>query len=266
MIIADQHMHSLCSPDGTASLEEMADAAVRAGLQSITFTEHMDMDFPYDPWPELDTLGYRARFLRAQQEFVGRLELGWGVEFGMQPHLVERGQAFIRSNPFDFVIASGHTTHGKLPTSQSFFQGRPKQEALQEYFADLAHNLALFDDYDVCGHIDYLLRYAPGTDTDCSSADYADLVDQILTILVDKGKGVEVNTGAYRYGMQEPNPCRNILRRFRELGGQIVTIGSDAHCPQDVGGGFDLARQVLLDCGFDHYAVFHRRQPTFIAL
>lgn len=268
MILADQHMHSTFSPDGTSGLSEMARTALDRGLKAITFTEHMDMELPVPPgrWPELDPGPYRAGFLQTQQEFAGQLDLGWGVEFGMQPHLVERGQAFLARNNFDFVIASCHTSCGRLPTHSSYYEGRSKKEALEEYFTELGRCLALFDNYDVCGHIDYVVRYCPGGEEGYRPQEYAEFLDPLLRTVIEKGKGIEMNTGAFRYGMTQPNPCAWILKRYRELGGRIITVGSDAHRAQDVASDFERGRQVLLDCGFTEYAVYRNRQPQFLAL
>lgn len=261
-------MHTLFSPDGRATIQEMAARAAELGLGSICITEHMDMDTPHgeDVWPEVDTEAYRSAFLAAQSNFFGILDMGFGIEYGMQAHLEARGRAYLARYPFDFVIASCHATHRKDPSGRAFYQGRPKKEAYREYFEDLGRCLALFDDYDVCGHIDYVVRYGPGKDEGYAYAQYADVIDPLLRTLVEKGKGVEVNTGAIRYGLRELNPCTDILRRYRQLGGEVVTVGSDAHRPQDIALGFDRAREVLLACGFTRYAVFRGRKPRFLPL
>ena len=268
MIIADQHMHSVNSPDGRCTIAEMAESAVKKGLKHICLTEHMDMDFPrgIELWPELDARRYREEFLQVQEQFEGRLSMAWGVEYGMQPHLLDRAKEFLNGYPFDFVIGSGHVTNGQLPTALEFYRDRPLQDALWEYFEDLARNLKLFDDYDVCGHIDYVVRYCPGQDRDYHYADYAGIMEPLLRTLVEKGKGLEVNSGGLRYGLREPNPCGAILRKYKELGGEIVTIGSDAHRAGDIALKFDAARELLLDCGFTRYCVFRERKPEFLPL
>ena len=122
------------------------------------------------------------------------------------------------------------------------------------------------DCFDSYGHLDYVVRYGPARNLNYSYEAYQDLIDPILKTLIEKGKGLECNTGGLRYGLGHPNPCEDILRRYRQLGGEILTIGSDAHSPEQVGYGFQTASRLLAACGFRYYTVFHRRKPEFLPL
>ena len=113
------------------------------------------------------------------------------------------------------------------------------------------------------GHLDYVVRYGPNRDQNYSYDKYKDILDQVLELLIEKEKGIELNTGGLRSGLREANPCMDILKRYRQLGGEIVTVGSDAHQREDIASHFDRAREMLLDCGFTHYAVFEKRYPEF---
>ena len=95
---------------------------------------------------------------------------------------------------------------------------------------------------------------------------YKDILDEILRKLISKGKGIELNTGGYHYGLGEPNPCTAVIKRYRELGGEIITIGADAHTPDKVAYAFDKAATVLENCGFRYYTVFKDHKPEFISL
>ena len=108
-----------------------------------------------------------------------------------------------------------------------------------------------------------MVRYGKTKDKDYSYEKYRDLIDPVLEKLIQMGKGIEVNTGAIRHQLKELNPCNGILKRYRELGGEIITIGSDAHEPSYVAYGFDRAAEVLKGCGFQYYTTFERRIPTF---
>ena len=113
------------------------------------------------------------------------------------------------------------------------------------------------------GHIDYVVRYGPNQNRQYSYGRYKEILDEILRTLIRKNVGIELNTGGYHYGLGEPNPCVNIIRRYRELGGEIITIGADAHTPDKISYAFDKAADVLRECGFSYYAVFKNRRPVF---
>ena len=119
---------------------------------------------------------------------------------------------------------------------------------------------------DTYGHLDYIVRYGPNQNRFYSYEKYQDILEAILKKLIEKNVGLEVNTGGYHYGLGEPNPCTAIIRRYKELGGEIITIGADAHAPEKIGYDFDRAAQVLKECGFEYYTVFKERKPEFIRL
>ena len=116
------------------------------------------------------------------------------------------------------------------------------------------------------GHIDYVVRYGPDKNTYYSYADYADVIDEILKQLIHNGKGIEVNTAGFKYGLGHPNPCEDILKRYRELGGEILTLGADAHQPEHIAYDFQRLPKLLQTCGFSYYTVFKNRKAQFIAL
>ena len=113
------------------------------------------------------------------------------------------------------------------------------------------------------GHLDYVVRYGPEKDRGYCYETYSDLFDRILELLLEKGKGLELNTGGISDGMRDVHPCREVLRRYRQKGGEIITIGSDAHDPAEIAAHFHRAEEVLQECGFRYYTVFENRQPEF---
>jgi histidinol-phosphatase (PHP family) len=135
-----------------------------------------------------------------------------------------------------------------------------------EYFESILENLSEFSEMDAYGHLDYVVRYGPNQNREYSYGRYQDILDEILKTLIRRQVGLEINTGGYHYGLGEPNPCINIIKRYRQLGGEILTIGADAHSPDKIGYGFDLAAEVLKECGFSYYTVFRNRKPEFIPL
>ena len=265
---SDYHMHSWHSGDGNTPVTQMACQALRAGMEQICFTEHQDFDYPQIPDmpPEpflLDTGAYFQDLRRCRKQYEDRIRICFGVELGLQPHLAERHRQYVRSYAFDFVIASSHICHGRDPYYASFYEGREEEEAYLEYFESVLENIRCFQDFDVYGHLDYVVRCGPCRDREYSYKKYRDILDQILLLLVQSGKGLELNTGGLKYGLQEPNPCSAVLRRYRALGGETVTVGSDAHAPEFIGYAFDRAAEILKDCGFSYYATFQERVPKY---
>ena len=108
-----------------------------------------------------------------------------------------------------------------------------------------------------------MVRYGPDKDQGYSYDGYREVIDQILEALIEGGKGLEVNTGGLKSGLSDLHPCTDILKRYRQLGGEIVTVGSDAHNAQSMAADFDRAGKVLLDCGFRYYTIFEKRTPEF---
>lgn len=267
-IKADYHLHSSFSGDSDTPMEEMILKGISLGMSTLCFTEHMDMDFPYakpeeDGMFELNTDSYLYELIRLKEKYADRIRILFGVELGIQPHLRKELAVYAKSYDFDFIIASSHLCNGKDPYYPSFYEGRSDAEAYAEYFSSILDCLDTFHNFDVYGHLDYVVRYGKAKDANYSYEKYQALLDKILMTLLEKEKGIEVNTGAVGYGLKELNPCTDILKRYRELGGEVVTIGSDAHSPEDIGRAFDRACHILRDCGFRYYTTFEKRVPEF---
>ena len=268
-ILWDCHMHSSFSADSNTSMEDMIRESIRCGLSGICFTEHLDPDYPPTPDNEtfeLDLDGYRNTLFSLKEKYQSDLEVRFGIELGVQPHLSDFFKELLESVPFDFVIGSSHVVHGYDPYYGEFFRGRRESECYQEYFESILENLTSFSDMDVYGHIDYVVRYGPNQNREYSYDRYKDILDEILRTIIAKGRGIELNTGGFHYGLGEPNPCRAIIRRYHQLGGEIITIGADAHNPDKIAYAFDKAADILADCGFTYYTVFKDRKPEFIKL
>ena len=174
-----------------------------------------------------------------------------------------RNDIFVKEHDYDFIIASSHICHGRDPYYPSFYEGRAQSEAYLEYFESILENLKCYSNFDVYGHLDYVVRYGPHKDEGYCYEVYRDIFDRILEQIISMEKGIEINTAPLAKGMRDMNPCTGVLRRYRELGGEIITVGSDAHTPAQIAHAFDRAADVLKDCGFRYYATFEKRNPTF---
>lgn len=271
MIKADIHMHSQYSGDSNEPTENMIQSAIQKGLNTICITEHMDIDYPVSPsTPEglftLDTDRYYPHLIELKNKYTDSIEVLLGVELGLQPHLASYHAEYVQKYPFDFVIGSEHTTNRKDPYYPSFYEGRSEYDAYSEYFQDIVTNLDFFRDIDTLGHLDYVVRYGPNANKNFTYSLYGDYIDAVLRILVDNGIGLEVNSSGYKYGLGAPNPCKDILLRYKEFGGSIITVGSDAHDAARIGADFDKVKSLLEECGFKYYCVFRSRKPEYIPL
>lgn len=285
MILSDFHLHSAHSDDSEEPMERLAERAIALGLREICLTEHYDMDFNMAKAPgceengetdagseaeeysfELDTGSYYEHYLLVREKYGGQLKIRFGVEYGLQPHLKQRSIEYLNAWPFDFVIGSSHLANGKDPYLPYYFRGRSEREAYLEYFESELECVETFDNFDVYGHLDYVVRYGPNRDRFFSYKEYSGILDEILKRIIEKGKGIEVNSGGFANGLDHPNPREDILRRYRELGGEIITIGSDAHKAERVAFRFDSVEDLLKSAGFKYYTVFADRKPEFIAI
>lgn len=268
-ILWDCHMHSSFSADSDTSMENMILDAIRRGLTGICFTEHLDPDYPPTPNNdtfELDLPAYRETLFMLKEKYHSRLNIHFGIELGLQPHLHTFFRDLLNEFPFDFVIGSSHVVHGYDPYYKDFFNNRNESDCYQEYFESILENLNAFSEMDVYGHIDYIVRYGPNQNREYSYERYHEILDEILRTIISHNCGIELNTGGFHYGLNEPNPCRDVIRRYRELGGEIITVGADAHHPDKISYAFDKASAILADCGFKYYTVFQNRKPEFIRL
>ena len=268
MIQGDFHMHTEFSTDSDASVRSMLDASLEKGLTSVCITDHLDLDYPEDeelgsdPF-QLDLKNYTAELIRVREEYSGRLDVRIGVELGLQPHLGKEYERIVSEYPFDFVIGSLHLVRGMDPYYGKIFEGRADSDVYREAFLETARCLDNVSSFDVLGHLDYVVRYGKNKAQEYSYRMFSDEIDEILKKVISGGKGLEMNMGGMKYGLGFANPHPDVLKRYRELGGEIVTVGADAHKPEHVAYDFEKAGEILKSCGFHYYAEFKERRPVF---
>jgi histidinol-phosphatase (PHP family) len=259
-------MHCHFSGDSETPPEKMVQAAMTYGLDGICFTDHQDYDYRETPGLfDLDVPAYRKEILRLQKEYAS-FPILWGIELGLQPHTLEQNLALTKSFPFDFVIGSSHCVRSIDVYYPAFYEGRTEEEAYREYFESILANVTSGADFDVYGHLDYIVRYGPNRNQYYSYAKYAEIIDEILRQLIARGKGIELNTAGFKYGLGHPNPTEEILSRYRKLGGEILTLGADGHKPEHVAYDFAKIPQILKNAGFSYFTVFEKREPKFLPI
>jgi histidinol-phosphatase (PHP family) len=269
MINADYHVHTNFSSDGKASMEQMIEQAITLGLQKICFTDHMDYDYPAMQGGRdfvFDMEEYTKKIAEMKKRYRGRIEIRTGVELGLQPHLKERLNSLLQSHTFDFVIGSSHLVDHMDPYYPTYWEGKTNQEGIHRYYESIIENCNAFDGFHVYGHLDYIIRYAPikpEEKTVDSYGDYTDVLDECLKTILSHDRGIEVNSAGFKYGLGHPHPSPNLLKRYRELGGELITIGSDAHEPKHLCYDFDRVADLLKEIGFRYYAVFVQGKPEY---
>jgi len=274
MIQADMHMHTWFSTDSEACPCDMADEAVRKGLKTICFTDHFDKDDL--EWGEegiFDVDAYFVEMQKLQEEYAGKLNIRIGIELGFRTYLKDYYEELTKKYPFDFVIGSVHNVPYKKdvegnilytdPAAEKLFKDRTDKEAYRLMMETTLENVRTSDCFQTLGHLDYVVRYGKSREKEYSYTDYADIIDEILKLLIEKEKGLEVNSAGLKYGLPFAHPHPDVLKRYRELGGEIITIGADAHKPEHIAYDFAKAEEILKSCGFKYYTEFFEQKPVF---
>ena len=256
----DFHLHSSLSFDSDCPADAIVAAACERGLREICFTDHYDFSDDVTAPPDIFTAEeYSRTYDRLTSETV---KIRLGAEFGLTPHNKEELRDFLGQRKLDFVIGSVHYAGGIDPYFPEFWEGISAHEAFEKYLLKTLECVKLHDDFDVLGHINYVCKSAHNpTHKPLMYADFSDICDEIMKIVADKGKGMEINTsGVDRVG--DFLPSRDFIKRFRELGGEIVTVGSDAHDATRVGQYIDGAIEIARDV-FGYVCTFEDREPIY---
>ena len=265
--LSDYHVHTSFSGDCAALPKTVIERAIEKGVRHLCLTDHLDYDYMESGVCfEFDPEEYFHRLLPLKEQYRDKIDLCIGIELGLQPYLSMRHHNLVFSYPFDFVIGSIHLVHCRDPYYPSYFEGREESEAYMEYFKCILQNLKTYSNFDVFGHLDYVVRYGPSKNMHYSYEKYQEILDEILRSLIKKDIGLEVNTGGYKYGLDEPNPCKDVILRYRELGGKLITLGSDAHAPEYLAFEYDRAATLLKECGFTSHYIFRSRKPVEMPL
>lgn len=267
-ITSDYHMHSSYSFDSEEKMKNMIEASIQKGLKSICFTEHMDIGGPVtEEWPEhaweVNVDSYLYDLINTRADYDGQIEVNFGLELGLQQAVFRENAICAKAHEFDFIIGSIHFVNGMDTYWPEFFEGKTAKQAVVEYYRTMLANVKQFNNFDVLGHMDYIVRTLPGGEAVYVPNDYTDLTDEILETLIEKEKGIEINTSQLKKGFTMANPCLELLKRYKELGGEIITVGSDAHKAEHVAYGFDKAEEFLKSAGFKYYSTFKERVASF---
>lgn len=263
---ADVHMHCGFSNDSETRPEDMVESAIAKGLSVICFTDHYDKDnLDWGDEAIFDVESYFQKMIELQEEYRDRIDIRIGAEIGLQPYLAEYYQNFIVQHPFDFVIGSVHSVL-EHDVALDFFQKHSDPEGYKIYFEEMLQDVQKIKSYDVLGHLDYIVRYSNQGSKGFDLNDYMDVIEEILKQVIAHGKGIEMNMSGLKYGLGAPHPQPEIIKRYRELGGEIITVGADGHIPEHIAYDYHLADDILKSCGFKYYTEFKGRKPVFVKI
>lgn len=270
MFLPDYHMHSHNSPDAFHPLHEMVEAGIHKGLSHICITEHCDLIHPtsakyhdlcLDMWEN-----YKAEFAAAKEKYSSQIDLRMGLELGESNQLPELARSVAAYPELDFILGTLHSLRNTLDFYQIIYENKQQCQDYVSRYLDELLEIAQLGLFDVMAHIGYTRRYMIRQGFDIGLDGFEDKLRALFKILIDSGKGIEVNTSGLRDQQHSTIPEYAYIKLYRDCGGEIITLGSDSHRPQDVGAGIPEARQLLLDAGFQYFTVFEKRKPEFIKL
>ena len=261
MNLLDNHVHTTFSSDGKDSMETAIRKAIDIGVNHLTFTDHME--FHNDKF-SIDFDKYCNAISGYKEKYKKYINIYTGIEVGYQKYIKDEIDKVLNSYPFDFVLCSTHTIDKIDVPDKKFFEGYTKEEAYRRYFESILETVSSFENYNVYGHLDYVIRYGDFENNRVIYNDYKDVLDAILRHIIYSDKGIEVNTSGYRYGIKAMHPNTNILRRYKELGGEIITVGSDSHKASDICKDFYKAYEIFQYLDYKYVCMFTERIPVFI--
>lgn len=259
----DSHTHTKYSLDSQMDAEEAIKRALELELDGIAFTDHVDLDYPSDEIFDFDVQDYSKYIDSLKNKYSDKIKILKGIEIGIQPQVTAEIIELASSTDFDFIIGSIHIIDKMDPYTGEYYQGKTKEEAYTRYLEAIYEGTVTFKNYDVIGHIGYIRRYGDIEDRSMDYKDYSDILDKILRQVIQDGKGIEVNTSGLRGILGCTIPDESILLRYRELGGEIITIGSDAHAVKDIGSDFNEVCELLKRIGYKYTCHFENRKPIF---
>ncbi len=272
MIYSDFHTHTSFSTDSHATPESMITAAIAKGLRHYCTTDHYDYLYPGKPGEFVfDPDTYFNEMRRLRKQYQPQINLRIGVELGLrnEPSLVEevrsKYDALLAEYPFDFVIGSTHCMNESDPYYPEYWQQYSVDKCLTDYYEACLHNVTVYEGFQVYGHLDYILRYVPAGIT-VDETKYYEIIQEILRTLISRGKGLEVNTKGLTKGFPAPHPGLFALKEYLALGGEILTVGSDAHTPEHIAACYDRACALLQSLGYRYYTTFTKQIPEFHSL
>ena len=285
-MLVDYHVHSEFSDDSRESMDKQIEKAIELGFDEICFTDHVDYGIKkdwaegniewrggdgisssadkLDPLSNVNYMEYFGKILRMKETYKGKIQIKSGLEFGVQSITIPQYEELWArwNNVLDFALLSMHQVNNQEFWTQEFQQGKTQKQYNEEYYEEILKVIRQYKHYSVLAHLDLIVRYDKQGVYPFDKV--KDLIAEILRTAIADGKGIEINTSSWHYGLKDTQPSRDILKLYKDLGGKIITIGSDAHNTSYLGDHIEEARKILRDeIGFEQFCTFDQMEPIF---
>lgn len=273
-MFADYHVHTEFSDDSIYPMEQVVRDAAAMKMDEICFTDHVDYGIKDDwdsgrpivyrgeePLANVDYPAYAAKIKELQCAYKEQIIIKMGMEFGIQAHTIAQYETLFQRYPFDFIILSIHQVEDKEFWTQDFQKGKSQEEYNWQYYEEMLNVVKRYQNYSVLGHMDLITRYDEKGVYPFEKVE--PVISAILKAVIKNGKGIELNTSYHRYGLKDTTPSVKILERYRELGGDIITIGSDSHSPSHLGAYIGEAKELLKNLGFRYFCTYDKMKPIY---
>lgn len=263
----DYHVHSSFSTDCDIEMKVMIENAINKGIKEIAFTDHIDYDYPDKSITFLlDFDKYMDSLNNYSKKYKEKIKVVSGIEIGIQNHIINECNNIVDTYDFDFIMCSLHASDKKDLHNGDYFIDKSSKEIYHTYYNDLLYCIKNFKKFNVVGHINLIDRYIKYIKKPLSLLDYIDILEEIFKILIEQGKGIEINTSSFKYHLNHTIPTIDMLRLYKKLGGEIITTGSDAHFPDYIAYKFDYIYDILENIGFKYITTFNKMQPSFVKI
>ncbi|MFV0254799.1 MAG: histidinol-phosphatase HisJ family protein [Erysipelotrichaceae bacterium] len=263
-MIADYHIHSNFSIDSKELMENYCLRALELNIDEICFSEHIDhgIEDCNNPgqYQVTNLPKYFKKIKELQQKYQGKLIIKIGIEFGAQLHNLELFRKDFYNYDFDFVLLSVHQIDNKELWINQYQNGKSQAQYNEGYYSYLLELVKSYDEYNCLAHLDLIRRY--DKEGEYHSEQCYKIIKEILKIVIAKGKGIELNTSSFHYKLADFMPDLRIWQMYKELGGEIITIGSDSHKAERLADHFEVGFKMLKQIGFTHYSTFKKGKVT----
>ena len=274
-MLADYHLHCEFSHDSVELMEAQIDRAIELGLDEICFTDHVDYGIKKDwsegniqyrhnePMANVDYPKYFDKLHRMKELYKDKLVIKQGLEFGIQSITVDQFKKLYDTyqKELDFTLLSMHQVDNLEFWTKDFMKGRSQKEYNEKYYQEIYEVQKVFKDYSCLAHLDLLVRYDPEGIYPFEQVEA--MVAEILRQAIRDNKGIELNTSSWRYGLSDTQPSKAILKLYKDLGGKIITIGSDAHKTSQLGDHIKEGQLILKELGYEEFCTFDQMNPIF---
>ena len=282
---ADYHLHCEYSDDSNEPMENQIQEAITLGLDEMCFTDHVDYGIKRD-WDDPEGIIIRhaiehgkevdlvlanvnyPKYFEAlnmyQKKYASSISIKKGLEFGIQSITVDAYEKLFDSyqNELDFVLFSMHQVNNLEFWTQDFQKGKTQKQYNDEYYKEIYQTMQIFHHYSCLAHLDLLARYDENGIYPFENE--KDIIAEILKYAIRDGKGIEINTSSWKYGLKDTQPSRAILKLYKDLGGKIITVGSDAHETKYLASHIKDAYAILKnEIGINEICTFDQMQPIF---